>query len=592
MAATSVEAPDPGGARSATRGWWVAAWVCVAVAVLGHVWVLRSSFAAGTPSFNLDEVASLMPGRALLGLATPEVGGAGYFPLSAILVSPIWWFTSDPATFYRVALLVSTAIGLVALWPLTRIATRFGLTTPQALAVAGIVMAVPARTVQAEYLLAEKPLFLVVALAMLAVVRLSERPTYGRALLVSLLVALSYFTHARMPTLVVATAVWFVLLAVRHLRIGLVGLVSVLVMSGIARWTALRIVRLASGFHQGGSFGGALRPGLLARTIVGESWSQLVSTFGLVSLGVVVIAALAFGEARRRIAGPALFLVLAVGAMFAGSAIDWAQPKWLHPTTRLVRLDVWIYGRYVDPLFALVLLVALAAVVRGARRWEVRASAVLSLAVVAVTLLWLAPQAPTGGSVTPAHAPGVAAFHWARPDHPVPTGTLPTFTDDTRFWLIASLVALVPVALLLVARHRPAVVLGAVLVLGAAGTASANVASDAFHELRNPAAPVRAMVVGIVHDHPGTSVSYFKECPGRSDEEKGLRNRFAWLLLPTVLGSDRDADVVVACETSPAAGRPGSVPLQARMDGFYLVWIRPGPLQDALRAEGLLQPVS
>jgi len=452
--------------------------------------------------------------------------------------------------------------------------------------VAGIVMAVPARTIQAEHLLAEKPLFLVVALAMLAVVRLTERPTYGRALLVSLLVALSYFSHARMPTLVVATAVWFAVLAVRHLRIGLVGLVSVLVMSGIARWAALRIVLLVSPFHQGGSFG-ALHPGLLARTIVGESWSQLVSTFGLVSLGVVVVAVLALGEARRRVAGPGLFLFLAVGAMFAGSTLDWAQPKWLHPTGA-VRLDVWIYGRYVDPLFALVLLVALATVVRGARRWEARASAVLSLAVVAVTLLWLAPEAPTGGSVTPAHAPGVAAFDWARPDRPVPSGTLPTFTDDTRFWLIASVVALVPVLLLLVLRSRPAIVLASVLVLGAAGTASANVASDAFHELRNPKAPTRALVVDIVRDHPGTSVSYFKECPGRSDEERGLRNRFAWVLLPTILGSDPDADLVVACQSHPAAGRPGAVPLKGVVDRFYLVWVRPGPLQDELRAEGLL----
>ena len=592
MALTTAEATLPREPGAARRRWWVAAWLCVAVAVLGHAWVLRSSFVAGTPSFNLDEIASLMPGRALLGIPTPEVGGGGYFPLPAILVSPIWWFTSDPVTFYRAALVLSSVIGLLALWPLTRVATRFGLTTPQALAVAGIVMAVPARTVQAEFLLAEKPLLLVVALTLLAVVRLTERPTLARALLVSLLVALSYFTHARMPTLVVATAVWFTFLAVRHLRVGLVGLVSVLALSWLARWSALAIVRLASPFHQGTGFG-TLRPGLLARTALGESWSQVVSTFGLAALGVVVVATVAFGEARRRLAGPALFLALAVGAMFAGSAIDWAQPKWLHPHDH-VRLDVWIYGRYVDPLFALVLLVALATIVRGARRWEAWAAAVLALVIVALTLLWLAPQAPTGGSVTPAHAPGVAAFDWARPDRMVPTGTIPTLTNDTRFWLIASLVALVPVVLLLLVPRRPMVLLGVVLALGAAGTASANVvASDAIHDLRNPARPVQEQVVRILREHPGTTVSYFKECPGRSDEQRGLRNRFAWVVLPSILGTDPDADLVVACDTSPAAHRPGAVALPGHVDGFYLVWVRPGPLQDALRGEGLLsRPVS
>src|SRR6478609_1466111 len=388
MAVSTTEVPVER-ARE-TRGdrlWLVAAWVAVAVAVLGHVWVVRSSFVAGTPSFNFDEISSLMPGRALLGLPTPQVGGSGYFPFAAILVAPVWWFTSDPTAFYRATLVISLLLGLASIWPLARVATRLGLTTAQSVTAAAVVVALPAHAVQAEYAIAEKPLLLVVSLTALAGVRLAERPTYARALTFSLAVALTYFTHARMITVVVAAFVWLLLLSIRYLRIGLVGLVALAVLSWAARTVALHVILLVSpaGFLQSNgttSILTSLRPGVLARTVLGQSWEQVVSTFGLAPLGLVVAATLAVAEARRRAAGPALLLLLAVGALFAGSAIDWAQPDQLWPTTTRVRLDVWIYGRYVDPLFALVMLVALAAIVVGVRRWQLWTGAAISLAIV------------------------------------------------------------------------------------------------------------------------------------------------------------------------------------------------------------------
>ena len=587
----NAEAPAAaGGAGRGERVWRVAACIAVAVAVLGHVWVAWSSFVAGTPSFNFDEVASLMPGRALLGYPAPKVGGAGYFPLSAIVMSPIWWFTSDPVAFYRTALVLNIVVGLVALWPMARIAARFGLTNPQAVTVSAIVMALPARTVQAEYVLAEKVLFLVVALTGLAVVRLTERPSYSRVVLVSLGVALAYFAHARMITVVVAAAVWLLVFTVRHVRIGLVGLLSLVVLTWAAKRGALYVIDLVTHFRQGNNFDRALtglKPGLLARTVLGQSWEQVVSTFGLAALGAVVIAVLLAREARLRSPGPALFLVLALGALFAGSTIDWAQTNELWPTTTRVRLDVWIYGRYVDPLFGLLTLVALAAVVVGVRRRQLWTAAAINLGIVVATLFWLAPDAPTGGTVTPAHAPGAAAYAWALPGRMVPTGTIPTFTDDNRFWLIASLVALVPTAVLLVVRHRPLVVLAVVLALGAAGTATANVASTRFHDDRVGKQKLIGVLRHIVAEHPDTSISFFWKCPRETDAQPARRNRYAWALLPTVVEADPASDIVIACPTHPASAQPGAVPLVQRA-GTFPAWVRPGPLQDALREEGLL----
>lgn len=591
--AVSTPAEAPADVRDVSRDrlWRVAAVVAVAVAVLGHIWVVRSSFVAGTPSFNFDEIASLMPGRAVLGLPTPQVGGSGYFPFSAIVVAPVWWLTSDPITFYRAALVVSLLLGVAAIWPLSRVATRLGLTTAQAVTVAGIVLAVPARTVQAEYAIAEKPLFLVVALTALAVVRFAERPSHLRVLLVSLGVALCYFTHARMITVVIAALLWLVVVCVRHLRVGLVGIVSLLVLSWAARAIAHQVVLLVSpaGFQQGSNFGDALPPHLplLARTVLGQSWEQVVSTFGLAPLGLVVVVTLMVREVRRLTAGPALFLVLAIGALFGGSTLDWAQQDKLFPPAGRVRLDVWIYGRYVDPLFALVLLVALAGIVVGVRRWQLWTGAAISLVVAALTVLWLGPDAPTGGTITPAHMPGATAWWWALPDHRIPTGIIPTLTDDNRFWLIASLTALVPVALLLVVRRRALVVLAVVLALGAAGTASANVASGRFHDLRARKQPLVGVLRHIVAEHPGTTISYFWRCRTRPQAQPAGRNRYGWLLLPTIIRNDPSADIVIACPAHPAASQPGTAPLPEAADVYYLAWVKPGALQDELRAEGL-----
>jgi hypothetical protein len=222
------------------------------------------------------------------------------------------------------------------------------------------------------------------------------------------------------------------------------------------------------------------------------------------------------------------------------------------------------------------------------RRRQLWTAAAINVVTVLATVLWLAPDAPTGGTLTPAHAPGAAAFAWALPDRMIPTGTLPTFTNDTRFWLIASLVALVPTVVLLLVRHRPLVVLAVVLALGAAGTVAANVVSTRFHDDRARPQPLVGVLRHIVAEHPDTSISYFFRCPSGADPQPAWRNRYAWALLPTVVEADPDADIVIACPSHSAAGQPGAVPLRA-WAGAFPAWVRPGPLQDALREEGLLQ---
>src|SRR3954471_9270353 len=100
---TAEAQPRPAYPSRSARAWRIAALVAVLVAVAAHVWVAASALHKGFPTFSYDEIDTLLVGRAALGIPSPQVAGAGYFPLSSILVSPVWWITSDPFVFYRVA---------------------------------------------------------------------------------------------------------------------------------------------------------------------------------------------------------------------------------------------------------------------------------------------------------------------------------------------------------------------------------------------------------------------------------------------------------------------------------------------------------
>ena len=595
---TAEAQPRPAYPSRSARAWRIAALVAVLVAVAAHVWVAASALHKGFPTFSYDEIDTLLVGRAALGIPSPQVAGAGYFPLSSILVSPAWWITSNPFVFYRVAIAVGVLIALLTIWPLARVATRFGLTTPQAVTVAAIVMTLPARTVQADYALAEKALFLFMALSVLAAARLQERPTPLRAVIFSAAVALTYFSHARMLVFAVAAALWLVLFALRRWQAALVGLAALLPLT----WGVGRLARHINSlvdpapFKQGADLLDNLtvgNAGMLAREGLGQAWEQLVSGFGLATVGLVVAVALAWRELRGRSAGPASLILLSAGGLITSSVIAWASPDQLYATTWR-RLDAWLYGRYADPAFELLTLLALCAVVRGLHRVSVVAAWCLALVIAIPTLFWVAPEAPTGAFRTPAHIPGAMAWSWALPTTAVP-GTIPTLTNDNRFWLIATLTALLPLVVLAISRSRAgrAVVLGLVLALGAAGTVFANQASDEYqgdHQIVNP---LGRELRKILADHPDATVTYDGRCPKRVARPGGRGNRFVWQLLPTVVSrTGRDADIVIACPAAGDSMPQGSLRLGTSAGGDLYAWVVPGTLQDDLVRQGLLEPVS
>lgn len=594
--AVSPDLPASGDRR---RWWRAAAWITPLISLLVNAYI---AWGPRTPAFPYDEVDTLLLGRVILGQHVPHPAGAGYYPGWGLVTAPLWWLTSDPFTFYRLTLGLGVLVGLATIWPLARIATRFGVTPAQGVVAAAIVMTLPPRALQSGYSLSERLIFLLLATTVLVAFRLWERPGHLRAVLLGVLTAATLFAHARMLVVVAAVGVWLVLFALRSWRVALTGLVSAGVLSWLAdRWAKhLNAQLLPHGFTQVAGLGDwlrAMRPGLLFRTLVGESWIQLIGSFGLVAVGLVTVGAVVWREVRHRQVGPAGLILLAGAALLVSSSMRWANPLHLY-TRSWHRLDTWIYGRYADPAADLIVLVGLCAVIRGLPRARLLVSWLVALVVVAPTLLVVARDAPTWAFITPAHIPGAMPWWWALPTHHIPTGIWPSFTNDNRFWLIASLTALVPLAALglgAAVRRRRAALVGAlvtplVLALGVAGTLVGNHASTTFHNEHGVPSPVVGSLRGILAAHPEATVDFDMSCPRPASQSASQRNDFMWWLLPTVVGAtwEGDSDIVISCAHGAAADVIGAVRLPGTALHNDVVWIMPGRLLDALTADGTL----
>lgn len=567
--------PEPAPEPQAVPGriWTALAAVAVVVSVLANAamaWGARLTF-------TYDEVDTLLLGRVALGMPTPHVDGAGYFPGWGLVTAPVWWVTDNPFTFFRIAIILGVVLAAVTIWPLARIATRFGLTTAQGVVAAAIVMTLPARTVQSAFALSEKLVFLMVALTVLAAYRLWERPTYLRGALFSLAAAGAFFTHARMAVLVAVAAVWLVAFALRSWKIAISSLVVLIGASGVAyelakHWNSGLVPH---GFKQEGHVKRNLLDlhlGLLARTMVGEAWLQLLASFGIVALGVVVVLVLVGRDLRQLRLGPiVLVLVTAVG-LYLASSLDWADVKDLHaPVAQQQRLDVWLYGRYADPFAMIVTLIGLTAAIKGVERVKLAFAWVLAALVAIPAVVWLAKDVPTWGSVSPAQIAGITPYWWALPHHPFPAGLMPSLTNGNRVWVIATLVSIVPLLAASVVRRRGLAIALVVLLLAGAGSVSARHEIAKFRVKRDRMPPAIATLRHDLATHPGVGVSHAgwdPSCTAGKSAISAQRNYIQWWLLPAIVHKgERPTDgIVISCRSTtpgPVTGPATTVPLGA-----------------------------
>lgn len=585
-------------------------WAAPASVVLAAVLHMVVALGAHSPTFPFDEIVLLQYSKFLAGEGMPTPPrGAGYFPAWSVVMAPVWWVTSDPAIAYRLAIGLGVVASLATIWPLARAVTRVGLPMPQAVVVAAIVMSLPSRTIQSGYVTSEKLLFLVLVCAMLAALRYWERPTIPRAIVFALVAALLTATHARALALAIACVVWLLCMAIRSWRASLVGTAVLAPLAYLAFWSGGQMNQfLGGGWGQGSKLVDnylTSRPSIIARATIGQGWEQVAGSLGLVTVGLLVMLALVWRELRReRAIGPVCLLAAMLLGVVLLSVGQWSNEQAMY-TAGWRRLDAWLYGRYIDPVSSLLIALALAVILRGLRRIVLGMALGLTALAVAVTVLWIAPDAPTWGYVTPAHIPGVMPWFAALPQHAGEDwqwGLIPSFTNANRFWLLASVPALLLLGVLTVCgrlRQRGTAVFAAVMLLiSAAATVGSTRATDHFQEIEGSRPSLAADLNQLQAEHDGEiTIEFDRSCtPGMSNNAV-VQNRLAYWIHPTTMGvtTDRNtstAQVTLGCDIWPEGTERGARMLADAESYGYHAWVMPGPLQDELAEQGRLEPAA
>lgn len=578
--------------------WWR---ICAAVSVLTltvlNVIVAQQARSTGAPRTPWDEVGVIQMARMLAGKGpVTEMSGSGYYPGWSIVMSPIWWFTDDPEAFYRAAIWLVIATAIATVIPLTLIGRRLGLTTAQAVTAAAIALSLPARTVNADYTLSENMFTFLIAWAAVAAFAMWDRPTWRTTGLFVLAVFGAYLTHARGIALALTAAVWLMLFFRRSPRHALSGLIGL----GVAAFGVQRIASaitdrvLLDGFGKEELMSTALStttPGLMAQVAVSQSWAQLVGSFGLVGIGAVVIVVWTVRELREAHVGQGGFLFGLAASTLAVSIMWWAGERFLVDQP-FPRFDVWVYTRYIDPVALLVVVVAIAAIIRRADLWLILAAGLASCGVIALALTMVAPHVPTFGSMYgPANAAGV--LHWTdlRPDtyDGYARPLFPSLTNENRFWAWASLSVVAVLTLVVITRRRPRVLTSMLLVVAAVSSWHANPEQtrDAPTGMREAIERTEQVTGGGFRP-----VEFDLQCDGGGQSHAQTLNWVGYWFSPrevrAVPDQRFDAELVISCQTWLDAEALDAAPLSDSQYLSYQVWVLPGPLQGHLREAGLI----
>lgn len=565
----------------------------VLVLLVLNVIVAQTAIAPRAP---WDEVAPLEMARRLAGRGpvTP-MDSPGYNPGWGILLTPIWWFTQDPQTVYRAAIGVVIALAMLTVWPLSLLAKKMGLSTPQAVTAAALALSLPARTVNADYALAENLLALLIVCTALAAFSLWSRPGLLRVLLFSAAATGCYLAHVRGLAVMLAAAIWLVFFLLRDWKVALAGLAFLaagyVLVQFLVRVVALPI--MLGGFLQSErlfSKMSNLDPSLVARVAFEQTWAQLAGSYGVIAVGFVGLAVLSWREVRGKRVGPHGFVLGLFLIAFAVSVLGWAVPG---PQGRF---DAQVYTRYIDPYALLLVVVALVMAFRVTKRSLLWVALALSALDVLVVYFRVAPWANTWGTMDgPANSAAVLAFTRWKTDSPFAHPLIPSPTNANAFWFWGSLAVAVGFLTLLVLRKHPGV-LSVVLLLGFATLSLGANPSQAREYPASIATSVEKIEAASGTPDNTLPVNFDLSCRGAGATfDKALNWTGYWLSPRRVdaVESEKhgfDSPVVVSCRTWPRAKELGAYWVPGSDFETYRVWVLPGELQRSLQKDGLLRP--
>ncbi len=368
---TGVTGDRAAGTAGPRRRWvvlLVAGWLCQAGlrAWFGRMQVM--------PLANPDETAYLIAARVLAGGPGADLSGSTLYPGGyPLLITPVYWFTSNPATVYHAVLMINAAIS-AAILPLGYLACRrLGLDRPAAYGVATVAALVPAGFFYSQYAMTDA-VFPVITLAWLLATHSwltasCARSRYAAAAGSALLAGFAYMTHSRGLVLLVGYAAVGAFIAWRRPAARGSVAAAALITLGVAgaAWNLNHY--LASAIYPEGarSLSGQMASRLhsvqgtihVFEMAAGQLWRLVLDSWGIAGIGLVaalaVIARRGVRTDLRIMAGLAVAVTAAI-ACTAPAALPSDQSQ------------TWASGRYLDGMIITFFLAGAVVLLRAGSR--------------------------------------------------------------------------------------------------------------------------------------------------------------------------------------------------------------------------------
>lgn len=341
-------------------------WIALSAALICGVFIVSVALRMVGPTVHPDEWGSLINGQVLIGHNEAPIPTGSFYPAGYGIVTGLGaLITGSMAGSYRFSLFSNIVFALLTALSAGVLARKYlGASATTSRLVAALVFVMPGTLVSAMFSWPEIAIRLAFLGLVLSVFAVAHRATSARVSLLALYVGLLPGLHGRFTLVapfVLLLIMWWCIAAIITKIDAVKALVALTVGYLLAR-SLNRFVKstvyLESYNQENRLIGRLFRPEVwpaLLRTMVGQSWYLVASSFGLVAVGVVYayLKVRRSGNARLIIHDPHMtgltfILVSTLGVIFTGGL------QLLYGN----RGDHLIYGRYVEMLAPVLLALA------------------------------------------------------------------------------------------------------------------------------------------------------------------------------------------------------------------------------------------
>lgn len=345
------------------------------VAAVCAAFMVTIAWRMAGPTVHPDEFGFLSNGQALIGHVEAPIPTGSFYPAGYGLVTGLGALISGSISgAYRFALLTNVVLAVCTAWSASRLAQRgFGASRALGVLVGFLVFVTPGTIVTAMFAWPETASRLAFLLFVSGVIGVTRRPTTARVLLFGFATGLMPALHGRFTLLLPILCLVFLWWGLTRFipRIVAIMSVGVTAVGYSGSYLLNKFVKgalYADAYDQENRllrrlFDPSVWPALL-RTMVGQSWYLVATTFGLVAVAAVFgVWRVRSDGGRKTLAGDperlGVFVLLSSSVLiiFTGGL------QLLYGS----RGDHLIYGRYVEILVPTLLVVACVGLERAPR---------------------------------------------------------------------------------------------------------------------------------------------------------------------------------------------------------------------------------